>query len=95
MLVVLLAPPVALVAAFVGHDARNAAPMLGPLAASAWLAMSAVYWPMVRFYRLWPIWTLALPVSAALFLAMSWASAFAYWRGTRATWKNRRYASTT
>ena len=68
MLVVLLAPPVALVAAFVGHDARNAAPMLGPLAASAWLAMSAVYWPMVRFYRLWAVWTLALPVSAALFL---------------------------
>jgi len=35
-----------------------------------------------------------LPVSAALFLAMTWHSAFAYWRGTRATWKNRRYAST-
>jgi len=95
MLVVLLAPPLALVAALLDADARHSAPVLVPIAASAWLAMSAAYGPVVRFYRLWAVWTLALPVSAALFLAMTWDSAFAYWRGTRATWKNRRYASTT
>jgi hopene-associated glycosyltransferase HpnB len=95
MLVVLVAPPVALIAALLDTEARHAVPTLGLLAASAWLAMSAAYWPVVRFYRLWAMWTLALPVSAALFLAMTWASAFAYWRGTTATWKNRRYASTT
>jgi hopene-associated glycosyltransferase HpnB len=94
MLVVLVAPPVALVAASIGIDARYPLPMLTALAASAWLAMSAAYWPVIRFYRLWPVWTLALPMSAALFLAMTWDSAFAYWRGTRATWKNRRYANT-
>jgi len=94
MLVVLLAAPVALAAALLDLDARHTVPMLAPLAAAAWLAMSAAYWPVVRFYRLWAVWTLALPVSAALFLAMTWDSAFAYWRGTRATWKNRRYAST-
>jgi hopene-associated glycosyltransferase HpnB len=94
MLVVLVVPPVALVAGWLGADARYPAPILVTLAASAWLAMAAAYWPVVRFYRLWPVWTLALPVSAALFLAMTWHSAFAYWRGTRATWKNRRYAST-
>lgn len=93
MLVLLVAPPVALVAALLDHDAAHSGRMLG-LAASAWLAMCAVYWPVVRFYRLWPFWTLALPVSGALFLAMTWDSALAYWRGTRATWKNRRYAST-
>ena len=93
MVVLLLGPPALLVAAVIDGDARHAAPMLGPLAASAWLAMSAVYWPVVRFYRLSPLWTLALPMSAALFLAMTWDSAFAYWRGTRATWKNRNYAS--
>jgi hopene-associated glycosyltransferase HpnB len=93
MLVVLVAPPAALAAAWVAIDAGHPIPMLLPLAALAWLAMSAAYWPVARFYRLWPVWTLALPVSAALFLAMTWDSAFAYWRGTRATWKNRRYAS--
>jgi hopene-associated glycosyltransferase HpnB len=91
MLVVLLAAPSAFFAAIFTGDTRQ---MLAPLALSAWLAMSAAYWPVIRFYRLWPLWTLALPVSAALFLAMTWDSAFAYWRGTRATWKNRRYAST-
>jgi hypothetical protein len=94
MLDVLVAPPVALVAGWLGAGARYPVPILVTLAASAWLAMGAAYWPVVRFYRLWPVWTLALPVSAALFLAMTWHSAFAYWRGTRATWKNRRYAST-
>jgi hopene-associated glycosyltransferase HpnB len=94
MLVVLVAPPAALVVALLAVDARHSMPMLLPLAASAWLALFAAYWPVVRFYRLWPVWTLALPASAALFLAMTWDSAFAYWRGTRATWKNRRYAST-
>jgi hopene-associated glycosyltransferase HpnB len=93
MLVVLVAPPAALAAGWLGVDVLRPAPVVVPLAASAWLAMSAAYWPVVRFYRLWPVWTLALPVSAALFLAMTWDSAFSYWRGTRATWKNRRYAS--
>src|SRR5262245_37988761 len=71
MLVVLVAPPVALVAALLAIDAHS---MVVPLASAAWLAMSAAYWPVVRFYRLWPVWTLALPVSAALFLAMTWDS---------------------
>jgi hypothetical protein len=26
-------------------------------------------------------------------LAMTWSSALNYWRGTRATWKNRSYGS--
>ena len=38
-------------------------------------------------------WALTLPVAAALFLAMTWSSAVNYWRGTRATWKNRSYES--
>jgi hopene-associated glycosyltransferase HpnB len=93
MIVLLLAPPAALAVALLERDARHGVPMLALVSAAAWVAMSAAYWPVVRFYRLSPAWTLALPVSAALFLAMTWDSAFAYWRGTRATWKNRRYAS--
>jgi hopene-associated glycosyltransferase HpnB len=72
-----------------GWLAALAAP--GSLAAFAWLAMSAAYWPTVRFYRLAPAWALTLPVAGALFMAMTVSSALSYWRGTRATWKNRSY----
>lgn len=92
MAATLLAPPVALVSALL-------APGTGTwhvgawTAALGWLAMGAAYWPLVRFYRLSTVWALALPAAGALFLAMTWDSAFTYWRGTRATWKNRSYAS--
>ena len=91
MLVVLVTPPAALTAALLVDGPHYPA---ASLAASSWLALCIAYWPVVRFYRLWPLWTIALPIAAALFLAMTWDSALAYWRGTRATWKNRRYAST-
>ncbi len=86
MLVVLLAPVVAVVAALAGG---GAAPAFA--GAAAWLAMSAAYLPVVRFYRLFPPWALTLPVAAALFLAMTWTSAIDYWRGAHARWKNRSY----
>jgi len=86
LLVVLLSPLVAVsVAPFAGAWGLVA------LGALAWLAMSAAYWPVVSFYRLPAAWALSLPVAAALFLAMTWSSAFGYWRGTRARWKNRSY----
>jgi hopene-associated glycosyltransferase HpnB len=86
MLVVLLAPVAAVVAALPGGGATPA--LVG---AAAWLAMSAAYLPAVRFYRLSPPWALTLPLAAALFLAMTWTSAFGYWRGSHASWKNRSY----
>ncbi len=94
MAVTLLAPPVVPMVASLGFGAprpRLAAAALGML---AWLGMSAAYWPVIRFYHLRAIWAITLPAAGVLFLAMTWDSAFAYWRGTRATWKNRRYAST-
>ncbi len=86
MLVVLLAPVAALVVALPGGGATPA--LVG---AAAWLAMSAAYFPVVRFYRLRPPWALTLPLAAALFLAMTWTSAVGYWRGSHASWKNRSY----
>jgi hopene-associated glycosyltransferase HpnB len=85
--VTLLLPPLA---GLTGLFAPSGAALLGAL---AWLAASAAYWPTVRFYRLPALWTLTLPAAAALFLAMTWDSALNYWRGTRATWKNRSYES--
>jgi hopene-associated glycosyltransferase HpnB len=92
--ITLLGPPAVLAAALLSPGAV-AWPFGVSAAVLGWLAMGAVYWPVVRFYRLRPPWALGLPLAGALFLAMTWDSAFGYWRGTRATWKNRSYASPT
>ncbi len=55
-------------------------------------AMMVSYVPMLRFYRLSLFWAAALPAIATLFLAMSWASAWAWQFGSGADWKGRRYA---
>jgi hopene-associated glycosyltransferase HpnB len=92
----LLLASLAMVVLFV---APLAALLIGPLSSvgllgfAAWLAMSAAYLPIVVFYRLPVLWTLTLPFAAMLFLAMTWDSAIAYWRGTRARWKDRAYQS--
>ncbi|MCE7917595.1 MAG: glycosyltransferase, partial [Nitrosomonas sp. PRO5] len=57
----------------------------------AWLAMLIVYTPVLRFYRSSPFWVIVLPLIGTLYLMMTWTSAFRYWRGVRAHWKNRRY----
>lgn len=59
-----------------------------------WLAMFIVYTPVLRFYQCSPLWVIALPVTGTLYLMMTWTSAFRYWRGVRAHWKNRRYETT-
>lgn len=53
--------------------------------------MLLTYIPVLRFYGRSPAWALALPVVALLYLAMTWGSAAAYWRGRRACWKDRIY----
>ncbi len=85
MLFVFAAPVVAILAA------TSLTPALYGVAAFAMMTMA--YSPTVDFYRLSPWWTLTLPLAGLLFLAMTWSSAWSYWRGTRATWKNRRYGS--
>jgi hypothetical protein len=49
----------------------------------------------VRYYDLSPTWALLLPVTGALYLAMTWSSAIRYWRGVRSKWKNRTYETAT
>lgn len=85
LVITLLLPPLAAVA---GLFAPSRAALLGAL---AWFAASVSYAPTVRFYRLPLWWALTLPVAGTLFLAMTLDSALGYWRGTRATWKNRSY----
>lgn len=77
---------------------------LGPLAGIAWgdanafsvaavaiACMAASYWPTLRYYQRGGAWVCLLPAIAALYLAMTWTSAWRYWRGNRSRWKNRVY----
>jgi len=77
----------------------------GPWAALAWgdgnalacaavavVCMAASYWPTLRYHQRAGAWAWLLPVIAAFYLAMTWASAIRYWRGERSRWKNRVYA---
>lgn len=61
------------------------------LAILAWLALILAYWPLQYFYRLSPAWGLLLPVTATLYLWMTWLSAWRHWRGRGAQWKGRSY----
>jgi hopene-associated glycosyltransferase HpnB len=53
--------------------------------------MLLTYVPILRFYNRSLAWALSLPLVAALFLAMTWASAIRYWRGESSRWKGRVY----
>ncbi|HMM74667.1 MAG TPA: glycosyltransferase [Gammaproteobacteria bacterium] len=75
-------------------------PVLGLVAADAavracagiaLLAMMASYLPVLRYYDRHWAWALSLPLAAALYLAMTWTSAWRYLRGERSRWKNRVY----
>jgi hopene-associated glycosyltransferase HpnB len=64
-----------------------------PLGLVAWAAMTLSYMPVLRYYRMSPLWALLLPLSAVLYLGMTWSSAFRYWRGIRSSWKGRTYGA--
>jgi hopene-associated glycosyltransferase HpnB len=85
--VVFLVPPLA---AAVGTSGGNGA--LAALGAASWLLLAGLYVPMLRYYRQ-PLWLApALPFVAALYLAMTVDSAWAYYRGRGAEWKGRTYS---
>ena len=65
------------------------------ISALAWIAMFSVYLPTLTYYQRSPLWGFTLPVIGMLYLAMTWTSALRYWRGERASWKDRRYETTT
>lgn len=55
----------------------------------AYLLLSAAYFPMIRFYRLNPLWALTLPFSAVFYVGATIHSAFKYWSGRGGEWKGR------
>ncbi len=58
---------------------------------AAWLAMAAVYAPTLRDYGRSPWQGLLLPLTAALYAAMTFDSGVAHWRRRGAQWKGRYY----
>ena len=57
--------------------------------ASTWALMSLAYWPMLRFYRLSPLWALSLPSIALFYAAATLHSALQYALGRGGKWKDR------
>ncbi len=65
-------------------------PGLGRLfAILAWMLMAASFQPTLRLYRLSPLWGLALPVTAACYVAFTLDSAYQHLRRRGGLWKGR------
>jgi hopene-associated glycosyltransferase HpnB len=76
-----LLPPALVLA---GHGILPAA-----LGGAAWLLMILSYWPVLRLYRLNPLWALALPLAAVFYVGATFHSAWRYWMGRGGEWKGR------
>ena len=63
------------------------------LGAVTWGLMAFAFAPTLRFYRRSPLWGLALPVIALMYLIFTVDSAYQYARGRGGTWKGRAQAS--
>ena len=61
------------------------------LGGAAFLGMIVSNLPTLRFYRRSPLWSLLMPLTASLYLAMIWTSALRFWGGNRSIWKGRIY----
>jgi hypothetical protein len=59
------------------------------LGIGTWLLMVLAFQPMLRFYRVSPLWGLALPAIAAAYMIYTLESACRYWRGQGGIWKGR------
>ena len=84
----LLPPALVLGALLGGHHAEAAALVVGTSAA-AWLLMIVSYVPVLRLYRLSPLWALALPAAAVFYVGATFHSAVKYWSGRGGQWKGR------
>jgi hopene-associated glycosyltransferase HpnB len=93
--------PLALLGTFIGMIAvYGAAPVLALFAHQsaqasgilAWLAMAFAFQPILRFYRVSPLWGLALPLIGFVYALFTLDSAIQHWRGKGGMWKGRAQA---
>lgn len=59
---------------------------------TTWLLMALVLQPMLRFYRMSPLWGLGLPLMGTLYATFTLQSAVQHWRGRGGMWKGRAQA---
>jgi hopene-associated glycosyltransferase HpnB len=59
------------------------------LGATAWLLMAVSFLPVLRLYRLSPLWGAALPLMALFYMGATFHSAWKYWSGRGGEWKGR------
>ena len=83
MLVVYAAPPLL---AILARDSAQASGIL------AWAAMVLAFQPILKFYRLSPLWGLVLPLIGAVYAVFTLDSAVQHWRGKGGMWKGRAQA---
>jgi hopene-associated glycosyltransferase HpnB len=58
----------------------------------AWIIMALMYQPMLRFYRLSPLWGVALPLVGIFYAVFTVQSAIQHWSGRGGMWKGRAQA---
>jgi len=58
----------------------------------AWIIMAVMFQPILRFYRLSPLWGLALPLIGVFYAGFTLESAFMHWAGKGGMWKGRAQA---
>lgn len=80
-----LVPPIAVV--FGGAAARA-------VGLATWALMALAFQPTLRFYRLSPLWGVALPAIALQYTLYTLDSAYQYVRGRGGSWKGRAQANT-
>jgi hypothetical protein len=86
MMVTYLVPPA--MAIFAGGAARA-------IGLSTWLLMALAFQPTLRFYRVSPLWGVALPAIALQYLLFTLDSAYQYVQGRGGNWKGRVQANVT
>ncbi len=59
------------------------------LGGGAWFLMVASFMPVIRFYRMNPLWSLTLPLIALFYMSATFHSAFKFWLGQGGEWKGR------
>ncbi|MFQ5659488.1 MAG: glycosyltransferase [Gammaproteobacteria bacterium] len=59
------------------------------------LLMVGSYLPTLKYYGMSGFWGFTLPITAMLYLLMTWSSAINRWYGTGAFWKDRTYTGQT
>ena len=60
--------------------------------AGAWALMAVSFQPMLRYYKVSPLWGIVMPAIGALYTLFTIQSAVQVWRGKGGMWKGRSQA---